>query len=390
MKKGHLVILCSTFITYIINAMLYPILSIYARNASNDYIYSGIIVSLPLLVSIIMSFVWGALSDYLGKRKTLVVISGIIGSSMYFIFPFLDITSLIVLRTVQSVFLTSTILLVVIVTEYFPEGKGKAIGNLSMVGGFGSALGGALSGFLIPNEAIGLSTPEIKYFFYLCGISTMFAMLILFFVPESEKKKYRLESSKSFRISNISNIKEINIICFAAIFIAAGGHMIFGIFPAYLENFLNADIKIIGIFMASSSLFGMIAYGLAGKMCDKFSRKKIFTASAISYTVVWFLIGRSSNMLVLYILWSIPVWAFFYTSATAMIADLTEESERGRGIGLLNSVALGYGGFIGAFFSGYLTDSFGFANLSILSSLFAITGLSIGLGIKTKKQVIMP
>jgi len=62
-------------------------------------------------------------------------------------------------------------------------------------------------------------------------------------------------------------------------------------------------------------------------------------------------------MIIFTIIYAIPAYSFFFTSANSMAADATSIEERGRGIGLLNS-SISLGMFAGPLIGGFLAQLF--------------------------------
>jgi MFS family permease len=88
--------------------------------------------------------------------------------------------------------------------------------------------------------------------------------------------------------------------------------------------------------------------------------------------------GMTSDPLMTAIFWAVPVWSFFYVSATTMISDLTKGHERGRGIGLVNS-AVNMGAAIGSLAAGYLLAVGTVSTTFFLSAAISLAGMAVAL-----------
>jgi len=73
----------------------------------------------------------------------------------------------------------------------------------------------------------------------------------------------------------------------------------------------------------------------------------------------WTVYALTQNIYILSVIWLAPYWCFFTTSSTAMVSDLTDDRERGRGIGILNA-AINFGNFAGSLLGGFLAAGFGY------------------------------
>jgi DHA1 family multidrug resistance protein-like MFS transporter len=79
----------------------------------------------------------------------------------------------------------------------------------------------------------------------------------------------------------------------------------------------------------------------------------------LTYVISWTVYALTQNIYVICIIWILPYWSFFTTSSTAMVSDLTDERERGRGIGILNA-AINFGNFAGSLLGGLLAAELGY------------------------------
>ncbi|MCK5547525.1 MAG: MFS transporter, partial [Thermoplasmata archaeon] len=217
MKRDYALIIVSAFVFFWVNSMLYPVIPIYIKHMSGDDFLVGLSFALPLFVTIPMSFLWGTLSDYIGKRKPVLIFSGLIGASLFFVFPYLDVIGLIVARTVQMFFFSSQILTFALVTEYFPKEKGKTIGDLNLFGGAGATLGGLMVGFIVSSTFLFQGSQELVTFFSICGFLALISMVFLFVIREVKKKPVKESPRNILRFGDMGNVlKDIRNLCIAA------------------------------------------------------------------------------------------------------------------------------------------------------------------------------
>lgn len=375
--KDYRIVLASTALTFAVSGALYPILPLYVDSVSGDYFLVGLMVALPFLAAVPMSFLWGSISDWLGNRKYVVVSGTIVGGALFFAFPFADTTWLIALRCVQMAFLSSGVLLNAVVTEYFPAKKGRSIGDLNLANGVGSAVGALAAGLLLPASALVLGSEDITIFFFACGIITLLSGLVILWIMETEKKVQEVRLGKLLRFGEM---RQMAIVCSVAFTLPLAGYLVFAMFPVYLKTLvLPENVTLVaGIFTAFSAISGIFAAGLAGRACDKYGRRKILIWSGLAYVLVWVGMLLTQNLVALAILWAMPVWSFFIVSSTTMVSDATKDEERGRGIGLLNT-AVNMGAVTGSVVSGYIFSigrpELVFAGAGVLAGAGALVAL---------------
>ena len=363
-----------------VGSMLYAVMTLYIYHISNDYFLVGLMMALPFLAAVPMSFIWGMVSDRLGNRRYVVAFGGVVGGALFFALPYTDAVGMIALRFVQVLFTSSWVLVNAIVTEYYPANKGRSVGDVSLMGALGGTLGGLAAGFIVPASALELGSPEIKWMFFAAGILTAISALAILAIRETPKKA----GSVSMRnLLHFGERRQVGLVAAVALILPLGGYVVFSVFPIYLSGLdIGWDSTMTtGVFVALSAVTGILASGLAGRACDRFGRKWVLFGAGIWYVAVWLGMGLFRDPIITAVLWALPVWNFFYISATAAVSDLTKDEERGRGIGLVNS-AINLGGAIGSILAGYLLARGAIDNFFFLAAAIAVVGTIVALGVK--------
>ncbi|MBU7015820.1 MAG: MFS transporter [Theionarchaea archaeon] len=357
-------VLISSLVLSITQGMLFPLLPIYAYEISGKFAYAGYIFSLPAVIMVAMNFGWGTVSDRLGTRKSIIITSNVVASAMYFVFPYVGISGLLVLRCVQTFFYSSYILIPAMITEYFPSSKGRALGQYNVATGIGWTIGGVLSG-----HAANLG---FDVFFGSIGILSLLFCGIFFFVKDLPREK----DTKGFRqILVFGEHRKILILCLYAVILMTGGTIPSSIFNVHLSN-IGVSREIIGYVSSLTSLTFLLVADAAGRACDRVGRRPLLLATPLLYIVMWMGIGLVENVVVKIILWILPFYALFIIASTSAVSDLTSEKERGRGVGILNS-SIGLGNFMGGLVGGNLADAIGPKNAFMAASIFAVMSLLV-------------
>jgi len=369
-KLSYVLVLLSASTMNAVNGFIYPILSVHIINIGGTNTHVGLNFALPMLVNVIMYFGWGLFSDYIGRRKPLIMMGSVIGAIVFFEFPYLDVNQLLGARALQAVFFSTTVLVSAIMTEYFPNNKGLSMGYLNIGWGAGYAIGAFASGTIL---RFGL-----EFSFGLCAIVSIISGLIL--IPT-------IEPSKEREKVNISNIfvfgerKQIAVLSVSAFVLLTGNWIIFSVFPVYLYSIMEGagysdtmSINILGIAAGFSALTGTVAAYYAGEICDTHGRKSMLLFASFAYLAVWSAFVLTDNILVIILLWTMPVWIYFNISSTSMVSDLTKEYERGRGIGLLNT-SVGLGNVVGAILGGLIADAFSFKVVFLTTCVFTLCAI---------------
>jgi len=352
MDRDYRIILAASGLNATVTALLYASLQFIAIDMGGSLVYVGLVGSLPYAGMMVMAYVWGLLSDWLGKRKWLVVASGAAGSLLFFVYPWLTtIEMLIAVRFVQVCLMGSVILLIAVVTERFPGEKGKMIGDLNVPLSFGWLIGAGVAAYLYRTSQEGL--------FFLCGAVGLAGALVL--LPLREVPK-----DNGIPIGNLRQMltfrqrRPIFILCAATLLLLTGNYIVYSVFAQYLRTpTFGLDELHIGLLVAGSGLTGMLAFRLAGRLVDRAGRRKVLLPTILTYMASWAIYAVTQDIYLIGIIWVLPYWCFFTTSSTAMVSDLTDERERGRGIGILNA-AINFGNFAGSLLGGVLAATLGF------------------------------
>ena len=366
-------ILLSSLVLSITQGMLFPFLPIYAYEVGGKFAYAGYIFSLPAIIMVAMNFGWGSISDRLGNRRSVIILSNVVASLMYFAFPYTNITWLLILRCIQTFFYSSYILIPAIITEYFPSSKGRALGRYNVATGIGWTIGGVLSGHA--------ARMGFDIFFFTIGILSLLFCIVFFFVKDLPREKDK-RKIREFLI--FGEPRKILILCVYALALMTGGSIPSSIFNVYLSS-LGISREYIGYISSLTSLTFLLVADAVGRACDKFGRKPLLVAAPLLYIVMWVGIGLIEDVWIKVVLWILPFYALFITASTSAVSDLTPEKERGRGIGILNS-SIGLGNFVGGIIGGNLADAIGPRNTFVSASLFAVMSFFISLQIGETKE----
>ncbi len=372
MNRSFLLVLLSASAMNAVNGFVYPVLSVRIIELGGTNLHVGLNFALPMLVNVIMYFGWGAVSDYLGKRKPVIVAGTFAGALAFFAFPYLDVWMLLTARTIQAFFFSSTVLIAAVATEHFPNNKGMSMGYLNISWGAGYAVGAFSSGPLVQYG--------LEFSFALCAIISM--MSGAFIVPTAEQSR-KSEVVELRKIFIFGERRQIAILSLAAFVLLMGNWTLFSVFPVYLYSLMeNAHYSkdlattLLGITAGFGALAGIGASYYAGPICDSRGRKSMMMFASFAYLAVWSAFIFVDDILTVVLLWTTPVWVYFNISSTSMVSDLTKERERGRGIGILNT-AIGMGNFFGALLGGTIADAFSYQAVFMTTCAFTICAIVI-------------
>ncbi|MBM4249726.1 MAG: MFS transporter [Euryarchaeota archaeon] len=379
MDRNWAVILAASGLNATVTALLYASLQFLTFEKGQNLVYVGLVGSLPYAGMMVMAYVWGVVSDWLGRRKGIVVASGAAGSLLFFIYPLLDTVELLIaVRFIQVCLMGSVILLIAVATERCPGEKGRVVGDLNVPLALGWLVGAGVAAYLYKTSQEGL--------FILCGIVGLAGALVL--LPLEELRRSCGENVLKLReMLTFRNRRPILVLCAATLLLLTGNYIVYAVFPQYLTTgAFSLDEMRIGMLVAGSGLTGMLVFRAAGRLVDRVGRRRVLVPTIAAYLVSWAAYALTRDIYVLGMLWLLPYWCFFTTSSTAMACDLTDERERGRGIGILNA-AINSGAFAGSLLGGVLAAGIGYQPAFGVAAILVLGAFVISLRISESNCV---
>ncbi len=133
------------------------------------------------------------------------------------------------------------------------------------------------------------------------------------------------------------------VLCLLSITILVASSAFNSFFTLYLVDFLGGSKLLAGLAATATTVLGALTYKLIGPLNDRIGRKPVFLVGAAGYAVYFGILYAITNVAIVTILWILPIYPFIQSSAAAFMSDYTATSDRGKGLGLLES-ALSLGG----------------------------------------------
>jgi MFS family permease len=251
----------------------------------------------------------------------------------------------------------------------------------------GAIIGGFTVGIFVPKGVIAGGSEVIFYFFIIGMIVNLISLVPLRYIAEDVSLREHVERRSMFRVENPRKVYLLMAVLGFAVFgtVVAGSVM-----PVYIGNVLNHTTTEVGIVASTASIGGLIAAPLSGYVAERFNRKRVILVAVVTYFVLWGIWSMTTDIVILALLWSIPVFSFLYIPACSLVADWTSKGSRGKGLGLLSS-AVGASQFIAALAGGALIQSLGgdldaFIFTFRLSLIFIVVGFVLALLLPGEKK----
>ncbi|GLX66147.1 MFS transporter [Paenibacillus glycanilyticus] len=154
----------------------------------------------------------------------------------------------------------------------------------------------------------------------------------------------------------LKNRGALLILMFNLLLVFTGIGLVIPIMPKFMDT-LGITGGIVGLLVAAFSLTQLLCSPLAGRLSDKFGRKKMIVIGMVVFAVSEALFGFAESSVLLFVsrlLGGISA-AMIMPAVMAYAADITTKRERAKGMGLINA-AITTGFVIGPGIGGYIAE----------------------------------
>jgi MFS family permease len=350
--------------------VVYPIRNVYIHDLGYSLTLIGVLSTAAAISLSVSGFLYGRISDRIGKRKSLITISMGAASLVYLGYLVADsFLAFLVIIVLESWLIGGySILVDTLVTTLLPEGqRGKIFGRYRISGSIGYAIASALLGTL--TLAFGMQSP----FIFAC-FAVGLAGIVFLFVPEKPPSTRPQSVPNSTLLRNLwKTIHKTGVIWLViADFIATFGSQMAYPFQSiyYKENF-NATPGQIGLFATISVLCEIPAMLWLGALSDRYGRVPILTIGFISTTLTWLLIFIAPSLTLIYIASGLNgVGIIRHSTGVTLIADRVNYNERGTLLGLSYAM-FGVAGLVAPSLGGVIAEHFGTQSVFMIAAIFS-------------------
>ncbi|MFW9957021.1 MAG: MFS transporter [Candidatus Odinarchaeota archaeon] len=333
----------------------------------------------PAIVIMIMTNVWGSLSDRWKKRKLFMVIGFIGYTSSFVLYAFvMDIIQYLVVAIVGAVFSSAAMPMGQAHLTTNAPNKGERLGYFVAAQSAGWFFGALFSGAFY--DIIGMRALFIVAAALSLGATASSATLIhdIKFneVDKSIKRSFRdlIAKPGMSRLTAAVALSQIGmnaISAFLAIMIVDE-----------LGHGDTSYLAFVGLANSGATFIAILVTGKVGKIVDKSGPVKVLILAYASYTVFAFLFGIVTDPVIAAIMWALPIYPLSATATSALAAQISGEDERGRAMSLIYG-AQNAGGWIGPFVGGIFAQYVFFATqpISFLNMAFNLGALLLAISL---------
>lgn len=330
----------------------------------------AIVISLPAMASIIGIAFLSKLADQKKKLRELLSITAFVGV--------LQLVCLRLFARSTGTFLLVALPLGMFMMAYYalaaslatsicdPEAKGQVSAYLLIFASLGWSVGSFGSGRAF--RLFGMHTVLLiaAFFIFIAGCLVFASPK----KPSEDASPGAPSTDEDASLKSLLGNHQIKLVLMITALISFGTG---GLFMLSTIFFVEGAGVLEDDFGVANSLATLIAFPILffiGKGMDSNMGRRFFLRLAVIIHLLYFVaFSLTRDPVILLLLWVIPMYAFLSPALMAMMADLTELSQRSRGMGLLQTVYVLMPG-LGMILGGLAADSFGLFVLPLIGLIF--------------------
>ncbi|WP_299273549.1 MFS transporter [uncultured Psychroserpens sp.] len=348
-----------------------PILPEICRQLHVDESLLGLLITVYSLTLGVVALFSGYVSDNIGRRKIILLGSGLMATTLILHYIAYDYYSLLVIRILTGVsggILTGSC--ISFVRDYFPYNKrGWANGVIAT----GSAIGqiAAIPLGVIFAKNFGFATPFMFFGFVMCLVFG----LAYFFIPQIKNNRTKVEIKPISILKGYIQILKASVyrilsISYILMFFSITVYLVY--FPKWLEASFRSGAKDIALVFFFGGCASLLASPFAGKLTDVVGRKPV---TIISNFILTLILGLSLVIELSYMQATAVFFLFMLcvsgrlVSFQSLASDITSSENRGQVMCLM--IAIGQIGMaLGSGIAGLMYSTIGF-ELNIITAAIA-------------------
>ena len=354
---------------------------------SNYHLMTTITVIVSAIIAFLATFIMGALTDKLNRRKIFISVGYILWGISTAAFGLIDVNNVHALFPLANAGLVASIFVIIIdalmtfigstandasfnsyvTREVSDSNRGKVEGVLSIL-----PLIAMLLIFGVLDAPLAQEGKWLEFFFIIGGIALVVGIVSLFLIPKEKHVKEEAKNSKdSYFKTLISGFKISTIKQNKLLYLNLISYLIFGIatqvFFSYMIVYFQESLELTGttftIVMGLVLIVGSTLTVLAGFLMDKVGKNVMLIPTMVTLFVgcllIYFL-NKNSSIYLIICGGIIMIFGYIFggTVLNAIVRDKVPNSKEGVFMGVRMLFAITLPMVIGSLISNYLIDTF--------------------------------
>ncbi len=369
-----------------------PALPLYAGVLGIPDATLGFVAAASTIMGILVSFPAAALSDYIGRRRLLLIAAVVFATAPWGYLLVHGIMGLVLVRIYHG--LATAILgpiAMAAVADTFDKGRGERMAWYSSATMIGRFLAPLLGGALILNN--GTDFHWVYIVDGILGVLALIAALSIKFPAVSLKLAGNVKPNRrDFGKEIIAVVTHRGIL--STSLIEAVQYFAYGAIETFLPRFLKEKTDFtslqIGSLFTAQIIVAALSKPIMGRLSDKYGRLPVIVGGLILGGLVTLSLGFTTKYIVLLALIALfGLGLATVTAATsALVADLSKSSNRGSAMGLLSTI-MDIGQSAGPIVTGLIVGAFAYKPaFAVVGLLMIAASLIYGIIMRTVKQTV--
>lgn len=352
---------------YVAAGVYFPYVGLYLRSLHYSGAQIGLIAALAPLASLLLPSLWGTLSDRLGWRKPLLIVSLLLATFaapvVSQVHAFAAVLGLFILLAVT---LSPSVPLADATTLEWLRGHGGSYGSVRLYGSLGFLLSSLISGSFFTGE-------HIARVFPVYGVCLFGAFLVSLSVPRQERL-VRLAQGEGLVSVLQDRVVVQFLLCAVLGYAAFAAYNIF--FSLYLQG-LGASTTVVGLAAGIATLSELPMMAMAGWLIRRVGVKPLLVAALSAGLIRWiaYALLHDYRLALIFQVLHGPAFAGFYVAGVTFMEQRVPARLRATGQALFNSAIFGVGSVTGTSLFGVLFDHVHAAGIFLVASAISTTAL---------------
>lgn len=343
--------------------------------AAGKYFWIALLFAVPALMAFLGQNYWGGLFDHSGNYKPFIVSSFLVASAAFLMLTWVESAAGFIALLGFATFFSVALIPVgqVYATVTYEKDKGRLLGALFAF----ESLGWGLACLMVQTSWASLPNPEflVRLFHVSLGLSLATAVLVQLFFNAPPLINHEPDENRFKAL--VAEWKVLyhdrRVLTMAAVLsaITCGSMIFLAWYTPYLTEFLGGSKELLGNSLGLGTFVAAVTFPVFGLLSDRFGRKPLILASTIGYVALYgsFIFIRDPQLLAM--LYALPLYPAVRVALNAFLADLTTNSSRGGGLGVLEG-AQAISSAVAPVLGGLVIWKFGYGALPVAACFIMI------------------
>lgn len=343
--------------------------------AAGQYYWVALLFAVPALMAFLGQNCWGALFDHSGNYKPFIVSSFLVAAASFLMLSLVESPTGFILLLGFATFFGVALIPVgqVYATVTYEHDKGRVLGALFAF----ESLGWGLACLMVQTSWASLPNPEFldRLFQLSLGLSLATAVAVQLFFHAKPLENHAPDENRWVALkqewSALYHDRQVLTMAGVLSAITAGSMIFLAWYTPYLTTYLGGTKELLGNSLGLGTFVAAMTFPLFGQLSDRFGRKPLILASTVGYVALYgsFIFIRDPQTIA--ILYALPLYPAVRVALNAFLADLTTNSSRGGGLGVLEG-AQAISSAVAPVMGALVIYRFGYAGLPVAACVLMI------------------